>query len=374
MSLRERFPIFEHKAFINSCSYAALSVDVRKALEQYLEDRDNYGSHWEHWVGLLEELRLLTASLTNAGANEIALTSSLSEGVNALASSFRYEDRKKIVITDYDFPTTAQIWQAQQIKGAETSMVMEDKTLGKLPLDGFEKAIDDNTFLVSVPYICYRNGARQEVEEIIKLAHERGALVFVDCYQAIGSFPVDVKELNADFIAGGMLKYLLSTAGTGYLYVREGLIEQFTPTTSGWFAQENIHAMDHTINDPAISARRFESGTPNVPNLYAGIAGLKLVEQVGVANIQKEVGILINEIKQRAQDEKYKLGMEQEAYSPMVTLQSTDMYALVARLEEDNVVTSCRDDNLRISPHFYNNSEDIEQLFTSLNKNRNLMR
>lgn len=281
---------------------------------------------------------------------------------------------EKIVITDYDFPTTAQIWQAQQIKGAETSMVMEDKTLGKLPLDGFEKAIDDNTFLVSVPYICYRNGARQEVEEIIKLAHERGALVFVDCYQAIGSFPVDVKELNADFIAGGMLKYLLSTAGTGYLYVREGLIEQFTPTTSGWFAQENIHAMDHTINDPAISARRFESGTPNVPNLYAGIAGLKLVEQVGVANIQKEVGILINEIKQRAQDEKYKLGMEQEAYSPMVTLQSTDMYALVARLEEDNVVTSCRDDNLRISPHFYNNSEDIEQLFTSLNKNRNLMR
>lgn len=374
MSLREEFPIFKSKTYINSCSYGALSHDVRAAYEQYLNDRDEHGSHWEHWVGMLEDMRSRIASLLNADIDEMALTSSLSEGLNALASSLTYTpERNKIVITDYDFPTTAQIWFAQQKRGAKVVQVVEDKEEKMLPLAGFEKEIDDSTLLVSIPYVCYRNGSTQDLEPIIKLARLHGALVFVDCYQAVGAIPVDVKALDADFIAGGMLKYLLSTAGTGYMYVRSSLIEQLQPTTSGWFSQRDIHAMDHTKNDPSLTARRFESGTPNVANVYAAIAGLKIVEGLGVANIQAEVSEIISAIKTRALENDFKLGINQKRHSPMVTLQSNDMYGLVAKLEEDNIVTSCRDGNLRVSPHFYNNMDDVERLFESLNKNRGLM-
>jgi selenocysteine lyase/cysteine desulfurase len=282
-------------------------------------------------------------------------------------------ERNKIVITDYDFPTTAQIWFAQRKRGANVVQIAEDKEEKILPLSSFEKEIDDSTLLVSIPYVCYRNGSTQDLEPIIKLARKHGALVFVDCYQAVGAIPVDVKQMDADFIAGGMLKYLLSTAGTGYLYVRSSLIEKLEPTTSGWFSQRDIHAMDHTKNDPSPTARRFESGTPNVANVYAAIAGLKIVEGLGVANIQTEVSEIISAIKTRALENDFKLGIDQKRHSPMVTLQSNDMYGLVAKLEEDNIVTSCRDDNLRVSPHFYNNMDDVDRLFESLNKNRGLM-
>jgi selenocysteine lyase/cysteine desulfurase len=374
MNLRERFPIFESKTYINSCSYAALSTDVRAAFEQYLSDRDEFGSHWEYWVEILEELRSRTASLLNAEVDEMAMTSSLSEGVNALASALSFgPERNKIVVTDFDFPTTAQIWYAQEKRGAKIVRVAEDKDNNSLPLAHFEQAIDDSTLLVSIPYVCYRNGAVQELEPIIKLARKHGAMVFVDCYQAAGAIPIDLKDLDVDFAAGGMLKYLLSTAGTGYLYVRGSLIESLQPTTSGWFSQRDIHAMDHTKNDPSPTARRFESGTPNVANVYAGIAGLKLIEQVGVANIESDVGNICTRIKDKALENGFKLGIAQQRHSPMVTLQSRDMYALVAKLAEENIVTSCRDNNLRISPHFYNNLDDVEHLFQGLNKNRSLL-
>ncbi len=114
-----------------------------------------------------------------------------------------------------------------------------------------------------------------------KLAHAKGAKVMLDCYQAVGSMTVDVKQLDVDFAVGGMLKYLLGTAGLGFLYVRKELIPALTPTNSGWFAQANITAMDITANRPSPTARRFEAGTPAVVNCYAVEAGLKIILEVG---------------------------------------------------------------------------------------------
>jgi len=374
MYFRERFPIFGSKIYLNSCSYAALSIDVRAAYEQYLNDREEYGSHWEHWVGMLEDMRTRIALLLNARSEEMAITSSLSESVNALASALDFKgERNKIVVTDFDFPTTAQIWYAQEKRGAKIVRVKADSEDKTLPLVNFEEAIDESTLLVSIPHICYRNGAYQDLKPIIKTARNHGALVFVDCYQGVGAIPIDVKELDVDFLAGGMLKYLLSTAGTGFLYVRESLIAYLEPTTSGWFSQRDINAMDHTKNDPSPTASRFESGTPNVANIYAAIAGLKLIEDVGVSNIQNDVATLTSDIKNRVEENSFKLGVTKDGHGPMISIKSNDVYALVAKLAEEKIITSFRDDNLRISPHFYNNLDDIEHLFRGLLKNQTLM-
>ncbi len=374
MYLRERFPIFESTTYLNSCSYAPLSTDVRAAYEQYLDDRDKHGSQWEQWVGMLEDMRAGIARVLNAEPDEMAITSSLSEGLNGLASALDFSgDRNKIVVCDFDFPTTAQIWYAQEKRGAEIVRVAADAEDRTLPLANFEKVIDAATLLVSVPYVCYRNGACQDLQSIIRIAHKHGAFVFVDCYQAVGAIPIDVKALDVDFLAGGMLKYLLSTAGTGFLYVRGNLIDMLEPVATGWFAQSDINAMDITRNNPSSTARRFESGTPNVANIYAAIAGLKLIEQLGVANIQNDVSKLTTDIKNRAEENGFKLVIAKERHGPMITLKSKDVHTLVAKLTEDRIITSSRDGNLRISPHFYNNHEDIERLFAGLLDNRNLM-
>src|SRR6266545_3449923 len=197
--IRHRFPIFEQRVYVNSCSQGALSDAVRASYEQYLADWDEYGAPWEYWVERQEAARAAFAGLVNAGPEEIAVTTSLSAGVSALASGLRYARRSKVVLTDWEFPTIGQIWHAQEARGARVAHVPAADD-GTIPYEHFERAIDDDTLIVSITYVCYRNGAMIDVPKVVELAHERGALVLLDSFQAIGSLAVDVRELGVDFL------------------------------------------------------------------------------------------------------------------------------------------------------------------------------
>ena len=159
----------------------------------------------------------------------------------------------------------------------------------EIPLERFDEAIDERTALVAITAVCYRNGARLPVEEVVELAHARGALVLLDAYQAIGTYPIDVGELGVDFLGAGVLKYLLASAGLGFLWCRPGLVESLLPTQTGWFADQNIFEMDIHDYSPSPTARRFESGTPPIPAIYAGIAGIELIQEIGIAETREHV-------------------------------------------------------------------------------------
>lgn len=375
MPLRDHFPIFQTKTYLNSCSHGALSTEVRAAYLSYLEHRDRCGADWEEWVGKQEVLRGKLARLLNATPGELALVSCLSAGLNALASALDFSGpRNKILVTDFDFPTTAQIWRAQESRGAVIESVPCLEGELTIPTERFAEYLDESTLILSLPQVCYRNGAKLDVAPIVKLAREKGARVFLDCYQSVGAMPVDVQALKVDFAAGGLLKYLISSSGMAFLYVKAELIDALRPTTSGWFSQADVNAMD-SQNEPAAAARRFESGTPNVPNIYAALAGLELLDQVGVAEVERHVKTLTAAIKERARERGFTLGMagDDAAHGPLVTLRSADMHQLVAALAGQGVVVSCRAGNLRASPHFYNNLDDVEALFEGLEQRRDLL-
>src|SRR3989440_4589068 len=289
--IRHRFPIFRERLYINSCSQGALSDAVRAAYQQYLADWDEHGAPWEYWVERGEAARAAFAGLVNADPDEVAVTTSLSAGVSALASGLRYARRSKVVLTDWEFPTIGQIWHAQELRGARVTHVPAAPD-GTIPYEHFERAIDDDTLLVSITHVCYRNGAMVDVPAVVELAHERGALVLLDSFQSVGSLPVDVRALGVDFLGAGVLKYLLGSAGLGFFYCRRDLVERVWPTQTGWFADQNIFAMDHTDYSPAHTAARFQSGTPPVPAIYAGIAGIELMQEIGVAETREHVNRL----------------------------------------------------------------------------------
>ena len=238
--------------YVNSCSQGALSDSVRAAYEDYLTDWDEKGAPWAYWVERAEAARASFAGLVGAAVDEVAVTTSLSAGVSALASALDYGERPRVVVSDFEFPTVGQIWHAQELRGAEVVHVPQSD--GEIPVEHFDELIDERTKLVAVTAVCYRNGARLPVEEIVELAHARGALVLLDAYQAIGSYPIDVRELGVDFLGAGALKYLLASAGLGFLWCREGLVESLLPTQTGWFADRNIFEMD--IHDYSPVAHR----------------------------------------------------------------------------------------------------------------------
>lgn len=374
MEIRDRFPIFETKAYLNSCSQGALSDDVADAYRRYLADWDEKGSPWELWVEHAEAARVEFAGLIGAEPDEVAVTTSASAGVSSLASALDFgEGRDRVVVTDFEFPTVAQIWHAQERRGAK--VVHVPAAGNEIPLENFEDAIDENTQLVSITHVCFRNGSRLDVPAIVEIAHRNGAKVLLDSYQALGSTPIDAKELDVDFLVGGTVKYLLASAGLAFLYVREELISSLVPTALGWFSQADIFAMDIHANTPSPTARRFEMGTPPVPNIYAGVAGLRLIREVGLERIASQVSELTEMIKEEATRRGFRVAtpLDPGKHGPMVALESTDAGELVRRLHADDVIVSSRNDNLRISPHVYNDASDVERLFDSLDGNRDLL-
>ena len=374
-ALRARFPLLAQERFINSCSYGVLSTDVEAAFHSYLADRHRHGSHWDAWIGHYEALRADFALLLGASVDEIAVTTSASAGINAVASALRFDGgRDKVVITDFEFPTNAQIWHAQAMRGAKVAQIAGDE---RTPLlERLAQTIDETTRIVAVTHVCYRNGERLDVAAIARMARAKGALVLIDGFQAVGTMPIDVAALDCDFYVGGTLKYLLGTAGVAFLYARAATTAALEPTATGWFAQADIGAMDHRAHTPAPSARRFEAGTPPVPNVYAARAGLAILAEAGLPAIGARIAMLTARIAEHAAA----LGIpmatptDPDRHGAMMALRSHDAPAMVDALHGERIVTSSRDGNVRLSPHFYNSAADIDEVFNAIGRHRALMR
>ncbi len=260
--------------------------------------------------------------------------------MSALASGLRFTKRSKVVLTDWEFPTIGQIWHAQEARGARVSHVAAADD-GTIPLERFDHAIDDDTLIVSITHVCYRNGAMVDVPAVVEL----------------------------------VLKYLLGSAGLGFFYCRRDLVERVWPTQTGWFADENIFAMDHTDYSPARTAARFQSGTPPVPSIYAGIAGIELMQEIGIAETREHVQTLNARLLDGLDELLAKVVTPRtpEHRGALICVRSTDAKALVAALGAEDIVTSDRDDNLRISAHCYNTPDDVDRVLAALQRQRMLL-
>ena len=374
-AFRALFPTLEHKAYLASGSYGLLARPVEAAMRRYLDDRLEKGVDWGGWGERQEAVREAVAGLLNATPDEIAVTTSASAGINSLASALSFEGpRNRVVVSNLEFPTGAQIWHAQAPRGAEVAHAPEAPD-GTVPLEHFERLIDDRTRLVQITHVCYRNGARIDVPAVVRLAHSRGALVLLDAFQSVGAMQVDVAAMGVDFAVGGMLKYLLGTAGIGFLYVARRHIETLTPTVSGWFAQADIGAMDIFANTPSPTARRFETGTPPVPNCYAAEAGIDLIRAMGPTALEARIRELTGAAMDRLSAAGCQLATPREdaRRGPQVAVRCRDAAAMTERLADRGVVVSWREDKVRAMFHAYNDGSDIDALVAGLTANRDLL-
>ena len=374
-AVRAEFPIFESATYLNSCSQGALSHRVRDAVEGWLAGWDENGAEWDFWVERNEAFRAAVARLLHAEADDVAVTTSVSQGASGLVSALDLRgERNRIVISEYEFPTIGQIAHAQELRGAEVVHVRPDAD-GSIPPERFAEAIDERTALVCCTALSYRSGHRHDVAAIAEAAHQAGALVLADSYQACGAVELDVRSLGADVVTGGTVKYLLGTAGLGFMWVTPEVREALVPTQTGWFADEDIFAMSIADYSPHASARRFDAGTPPVPSLYAGVAGISLVEEAGVPAIEAHIAGLVD----RLLDGLDALGAtvvtprDPRRRGPLVCIRARDVGELVEALVADRIVVSSREDKLRVALHLYNVDEDVDTLLAALARNPALL-
>jgi selenocysteine lyase/cysteine desulfurase len=369
--IRSRFRIFDRKIYLNTCSQGALSDAVEAGFGDFIASWHEQGSPWERWVESYEAARTAFAHFINASPDEVAIVTSVSAGINSIASALDFRERRKVVMGEFEFPTMGHVWLGQRPRGADVEFVRAEGN--GIPTANYEKVVDRQTLIVPLTHVCFKNGFRSDVSAVTEIAHQSGTLVMLDDYQDCGTRPVNVKAMDVDFYLTGTLKYLLGPPGLAFLYVRKELISSLTPSITGWFAQANPFAYNPQLFELSPTARRFESGTPSIPNVYGAAPGFQLLQEIGMEKVAAHVQGLTRALLRSASELGNVAKTPADSTGPLVVLQSKDSTLLVQKLLENGIVASNRYDGLRISFHVYNTMSDVEAVVEILKKNIDLM-
>lgn len=358
---RGEFPILANRTYLNSCSLGALSHRAEARIAQFHDDWHNYGaSAWyETWVGRIEELRGRVARMLNTTPAELAVTHSTSAALSSLGSALDFGERNRIVVAELDFPTSVYQWMVKP--GVEVVRVRSDDGATVDP-ERFAEAVDDRTVAVVTSHVFYATGAIQDVSRIARIAHDAGALMVVDGYQALGQIPVDVRAEEVDVYMGGPLKWLLGGPGLCYMYVKQDLIGRLTPTIAGWWGARDQFAFDNTHFEFRDDARRFELGTPAAHMVHSALGGQEIIDEVGVRAIRERNAALTERLIEGAVGAGFRIrgASSPEARSAIAMVTHEDPRGVVQHLAERGIIVDHRPGHVRISPHFYNTEAEVD--------------
>ncbi|MEP6732740.1 MAG: aminotransferase class V-fold PLP-dependent enzyme [bacterium] len=352
---------------MNNCSQAPQTVDTRAAADRYLESWNSSGMDWDSWMQEVDLAKGEFARLINASPDEIALCSSVSEATSIIASALDFGgDRKKVVTTLAEFPTIGHVWLAQGKRGAIVEWVPVSD--GAVKPNDYESRVDGTTRIVSATHGYFLDGSTQDLGLIAKMAHARGAYIYVDAYQTLGAVPVDVKALGIDFLASGNLKYLMGVPGVAFLYVRRALIERLTPTITGWFGRINPFAFTVSELDWSPTASRFDAGTPPIINVYIARAGMEIINQIGAQQIRAWHEVLAQRLVSGGRSRGLQL------FGPDDVTRKTassafivdDSHAVENAMRLRGIIASARGPVIRLAPHYYTTIEDVDTALDAL--------
>jgi kynureninase len=362
-ALRAEFPLLDRCIYFNACSLGPLPRSGRAALARYAQDWDEQGTPvwYSTWLPLLERFRGKVGELLNAPAGSTAIAPSVSVALTTLASGLPLpEGRNKVLIGELDFPTIGHQWLSRPEFEVEFVPSRDGMTI---PPEAFAERIDSRTALVATTHLFYTTGYLQDVRKVADAAHAKGALCLIDGYQTCGCVPLDVQAIDCDAFVGGCLKWLSGGPGNAFLYVRPELLPRVRPQGTGWFATRDPFSF--TLQELTFSddARRLETGTWAMASHYAGLAGLELILEVGVAAIQERLRDLTDRILERCDEAGVKTftPRERSRRCGIVTLESEHPEDVESRLHAAGVIVDSRPGRVRLSPHWCVTEEELER-------------
>jgi len=353
---RDRFPILAQTTYLINHSLGAMPAAAELRLAEYARVWRTRGIRaWgEGWWTMPMTVGDQIGRIVGAPPGSVVMHQNVTVAEAIVLSCFDLRgERNRIVYEEPNFPSVRYLHQAQAARGGEIVVCPDDA--------GVVEALDERTLLVPISHVLFRNGEIQDVEAIVRRAHEVGALVLLDAYQSAGIVPLDVAALDVDFAVGGSVKWLCGGPGAAWLYVRPDLAERLEPTYVGWQAHARPFAFEPEL-EYAKGAARFLTGTPNVPALYAATPGYDLIEEIGVERI-RESSLRQTELLIRLADEAgFEVGSPRDpaCRGGTVTVRVPEFEAVHRELGERGILCDFRPDaGLRLGPHYYNSDEEL---------------
>ena len=365
LSWRKEFPIVDTCTYLVSHSLGAMPNRTAANLQEFAETWSRRGVRaWsEGWWELGRTTGDLLAPILGVAPGTISMHQNVTVAEGVIGSCFRYDGpRRRIVMSDLEFPTNMYLFEGFRRYGAEIVYVTSPDTI-KPDLERLLDAIDEHTLLVPLSLVLFRSAYLQDARAVIEKAHRVGAYVILDVYQAAGTVPLDIAAMEADFAVGGSVKWLCGGPGAGYLYVRPDLAPHLEPGFSGWAAHARPFEFATGANIYAAPPERFQSGTPNVPTLYAARAGYEIVAEIGVEAIRAKSLRLTRRMMNLADEAGFRLHTPRNdaERGGAVIVDVPNGEAVTHELIRRDIIVDYRPGaGIRMAPHFYNSEEDIE--------------
>ncbi len=365
LSWRAEFPILKRCTYLVSHSLGAMPRGSADNLAAYAARWGERGVRaWtEGWWTLGVDTADLLSPLLGVPHRSLSMHQNVTVAQAVVASCHQFDGpRKKIVMSELDFPSNMYLYEGMRLQGAEIVYVPSDDS-AQLDLERFLNAIDSCTCLVPISLVLFKSACIVDIEAIVVRAHSVGARVVLDCYQATGALPIDLPNLAVDFAVGGSVKWLCGGPGAAYLYVRPDLASELEPTQVGWAAHAAPFEFEIGRLRYAEGPERFQSGTPNVPALYAAREGYRIVAEIGVQAIRAKSLRLTSRIIESALERGYAVCTPRQdaERGGTVTIDMPNAKEVAAQLLRREVIIDYRPGaGIRIAPHFYNTEAEID--------------
>ncbi len=369
---RRLMPIAENWAYFDHAAVAPLSGPARQAIHAWTNQAAEAGdSAWSGWASRIETVRRIVAQVIAANPTEVALVPNTTSGINLVAEGFPWQSGDNIVTLANEFPSNLYPWMQLADRGVETRRVPVDVAVD---MNRIADACDERTRIVSVSWVGYATGWRVDIDQLVRVAHDHSALLFLDAIQGLGVFPLDVQRTPIDFLAADGHKWLLGPEGAGIFYIRNEHLDLLRPLGLGW--NSVVHAHDFANIDLNLrpEAARYEGGSQNMVGFHGLGASLELLVEFGLSSASSAIADRIHEIGDYACQRLAEIGArivserQDLCWSGIVAfdMPGRDLDVLRAECLRHNIALSCRDGFLRIAPHAYVNKDDVERLISVL--------
>ncbi|MEJ2636078.1 MAG: aminotransferase class V-fold PLP-dependent enzyme [Calditrichia bacterium] len=366
-SYRKLFPHLREHVYLNHAAISPMNTRTLEAVEEFFKNRlEKNIEFWPEAMDRKARLITLIGKLINAPQNQIALVPNTSAGLNILAMGLDWKPGDRILLNDFEFPSNVIPFINLRRKGVEIDFVKNRD--GAVFIEDIEKSLKPATRLLSISFVEFLNGYRNDLKRIGELCRQRNIIFCVDAIQGLGGLRLDVQETGIDFMATGGHKWLMWPAGIGFVYIAAHIFDRIYPAQAGWLSVQTPWDFFNYGQPFAENAQRFEPGTANTYGIIAAAAMLEIMLEIGPENIETKVLGNTDYLVRKLTESGYRLftHSEPEVRSGIVSVYHDRAEELFNFLKENKVTVSLREGKIRISPHFYNDQSDFDKLLDYL--------
>lgn len=368
--IRKLFPVTRNYVYFNHAAAAPISIPVHQRIVEHARDLLESGhAHWREWGAAIEDVRKVAARLVNAQPADIAFAPNTSSGISSIANGIDWQPGDNVVTAECEFPANLVPWlRLQRECGIEVRLAPEVD--GRVELDRLLSLVDHRTRVLTISFVEFGSGFRNDLQAIGKFCRERDVLFFVDAIQGLGALKLDVIRDHIDAFAADAHKFLLGPEGAAILYASPRALERVQPTVVGWTSFESPFSFGSSNRAYAAGARRFQPGTLNTSGVLGLGASMELLLKTGIEVIESYLLDLTSYLAVRLEAKGYEVISSRRPGEASAIIccrhPSQAAVSVCSWLEKQRVITTARLGRLRLSPHFYNTREEVDRLIEAL--------